>query len=104
MSKVARRKQLLTTPAISMPGVLEGIAAPYVSPPSAPPPLHSPDGRAIHVVHIVAELAPFARSGGLGEAVNSLARFQSASGLWTAIVMPLYDTVRETGADLEPVG
>src|ERR1051325_9966570 len=73
-------------------------------PQPATPPLVLPDGRRVRVIHIVAELAPFARSGGLGEAVASLARFQAASGLWTAIVMPLYDTVRETGADLEPVG
>src|SRR6185436_2732213 len=67
-------------------------------------PLNTPDGTAVRVVHIVAELAPFARSGGLGEAVNSLARFQSASGQWTAIVMPLYDTARENAPAIEPVG
>jgi len=76
--------------------------APPVSP--LPSPLETADGRAVRVVHLAAELAPFARSGGLGEAVNSLARYQAASGLWTAIVMPLYDAVRATGADLEPVG
>src|ERR1700750_161444 len=50
------------------------------------PTLASPDGRSVHVVHLVAELAPFARSGGLGEAVASLARFQVASGVPTAII------------------
>jgi len=55
-------------------------------------------------VHLVAELAPFARSGGLGEAVASLARFQSASGVATSIVMPFYDQTRLGGADVEPVG
>ncbi|HXT16224.1 MAG TPA: glycogen synthase [Gemmatimonadaceae bacterium] len=69
-----------------------------------PPPLVSPDGRAVRVVHLVAELAPFARSGGLGEAIASLARFQSASGVSTAIVMPLYDRVRDVVSDMEPVG
>src|SRR5689334_23674677 len=73
-----------------------------LSPSSSP--LQTADGRAVRVVHLAAELAPFARSGGLGEAVNSLARYQAASGLWTAIVMPLYDAVRATGADIEPVG
>src|SRR3954465_9487219 len=67
-------------------------------------PLTAPDGRGVRVVHLVAELAPFARSGGLGEAVNSLARFQSASGLWTAIVMPVYDTARSNAREIEPVG
>jgi starch synthase len=58
------------------------------------------------VVHLVAELAPFARSGGLGEAVNSLARYQAASGLRPAIIMPLYDTVRQVTEpdELEPAG
>src|SRR5512138_1733405 len=40
----------------------------------APPiPLATEDGRPVSVVHVVAELAPFARTGGLGEAVKSLA-------------------------------
>jgi starch synthase len=67
-------------------------------------PLLTPDGKAVPVVHVVAELAPFARSGGLGEAVNSLARFQTASGLRASIVMPLYDRVRESTTAIEPVG
>jgi starch synthase len=67
-------------------------------------PLITSDGNAVRVVHLVAELAPFARSGGLGEAVNSLARFQAASGQWTAIVMPLYDTARNNAPEIEPVG
>src|SRR6185503_20267726 len=58
----------------------------------------------VHVVHVAGELAPFARSGGLGEAVNSLARFQAASGLPTSIVMPLYDTARNNAPSIEPVG
>ena len=66
--------------------------------------LYTSDGKTARVVHLVAELAPFARSGGLGEAVNSLARFQSASGHWTAIVMPLYDTARKNAPHIEPVG
>src|SRR5215211_5097947 len=71
---------------------------------SPPAPLTWSDGSTVRVVHVVAELAPFARSGGLGEAVNSLARFQAASGLWTAIVMPLYDAAREAARNIEPVG
>jgi len=71
---------------------------------SSTPPLTASDGRAVRVVHLVAELAPFARSGGLGEAVASLARFQAASGISTAIVMPLYDRVKNVAADMRPVG
>jgi starch synthase len=67
-------------------------------------PLQTSDGRAVCIVHVVAELAPFARSGGLGEAVSSLARFQAAAGIRTSIVMPLYDMVRQVAPDLEPVG
>src|SRR5689334_4750248 len=70
----------------------------------AAPPLAAPDGRPVRVVHLVAELAPFARSGGLGEAVASLARFQAASGVSTAIIMTLYDRVREVAANMEPAG
>jgi starch synthase len=69
------------------------------------PPLLTGDGSAVCVVHVVAELAPFARSGGLGEAVASLARFQARAGLKSAIVMPLYDAARAVaGDDIEPVG
>lgn len=102
MSKVARRKELLATPAISLtaiPGDAQNTA--FTAP---APPLSTGDGRAVRVVHMVAELAPFARSGGLGEAVNSLARFQAASGIPTSIVMPLYDAVKATAPRIEPVG
>src|SRR4051812_23310323 len=103
MSKVARRKQLLSSSA-AVPAAVDGITTSYSAPAVAPPPLHGPDGKRIRVVHIVAELAPFARSGGLGEAVNSLARFQSARGIPTAIVMPLYDIARANVPHIEPVG
>ena len=73
-------------------------------PPGATSPLTAPDGRAVHVVHLVAELAPFARSGGLGEAVASLAGFQAASGVPTTVVMPLYGIVRLTAPAIEPAG
>jgi starch synthase len=72
--------------------------------PAAPTPLLTEDGSVVSVVHIVAELAPFARTGGLGEAVKSLAEFQSASGIPTAIIMPLYRQVHAIAPNLEPVG
>ena len=78
------------------------VKAPTVTPPV--PALTLPDGRRVRVIHIVAELAPFARSGGLGEAVASLARFQAASGIPAAIMMPLYAAVRDTAPEIEPVG
>jgi starch synthase len=72
--------------------------------PATPNPLTMDDGRGVSVVHIVAELAPFARTGGLGEAVKSLAEFQSASGTPVSIVMPLYRQVHANAPNLEPVG
>jgi starch synthase len=55
-------------------------------------------------VHLTAEYWPFARTGGLGEAVNGLASAQHAAGTPTTVVMPLYRTVRESGPALERVG
>lgn len=58
----------------------------------------------IPVVHLTAEYWPFARTGGLGEAVNGLAEAQHAAGSPATVVMPLYRMVRETGPALERVG
>jgi starch synthase len=106
MSRVARRKEVLPTPPVPRPTTLAEEGTPPEGAPAAPvqSPLVTSDGRPIRLVHLVAELAPFARSGGLGEAVNSLARFQAASGIPTSIVMPLYDTARENAPNIEPVG
>ena len=79
-------------------------SAPKAAAPGTPVPLQTNDGRTVSVVHIVAELAPFARTGGLGEAVKSLAEFQSASGIPTAIIMPLYRQVHTVAPNLEQVG
>lgn len=48
------------------------------------------------VVHISAECWPFARTGGLGEAVSTLANHQARSGVRASVVMPLYRAVRDT--------
>src|SRR5512144_1256885 len=58
----------------------------------------------IPAVHLTAEYWPFARTGGLGEAVNGLAEAQHAAGSPATVVMPLYRTVRESGPALERVG
>ena len=39
------------------------------------------DSRSPLVVHLAAECAPFARTGGLGEVVRTLAEAQTASGM-----------------------
>ena len=68
------------------------------------PALLSRGGRPVSVVHLVAELAPFARTGGLGEAVASLARFQALGGIATSVIMPLYRQARENAGPLQLVG
>ena len=83
-----------------------------VSEPSAPPipaasvptaPLTRPDGTPAPVVHLAPELSPYARTGGLGEAVSSLAKYQAASGIPVTIFMPLYTAVRER-TEIRPIG
>jgi starch synthase len=68
-----------------------------------PPPLTRPDGSAAPVVHLAAELSPYARTGGLGEAVASLAKYQAASGIPVTVIMPLYAVVRER-VEVRPLG
>lgn len=71
---------------------------------ASPAPLCTPEGAPVAVVHLVAELAPYARTGGLGEAVASLAKYQAARGIDTTIVMPLYREVSQKRPNLRPVG
>ena len=66
-------------------------------------PLTRPDGTPAPVVHLVSELSPYARTGGLGEAVASLAKHQAASGIPVTTFMPLYQVIRER-IDVQPVG
>lgn len=63
-----------------------------------------PKPRGTRSVHLSAECWPFARTGGLGEAVSGLAAAQTAAGAPSTIVMPLYKIVRESGTALERVG
>ena len=76
-------------------------AVPVMSMASAP--LTRPDGTPAPVVHLVSELSPYARTGGLGEAVASLAKHQAASGIPVTMFMPLYGVIRDR-VELEPVG
>ena len=76
------------------------------APPVAPlraAPLVRPDGSPAPVVHLAPELSPFARTGGLGEAVASLAKYQAASGIPVTVFMPLYMAVREK-TETQPLG
>jgi starch synthase len=57
------------------------------------------------VLHLTAELWPFARTGGLGQAVADLAAYQARHGLPASTLMPLYRAAREqAGGALEPLG
>jgi starch synthase len=55
-------------------------------------------------VHATAELAPFARTGGLGEAVRTLARYQAQAGIDVAIIMPYYGDVARQAPKVTPLG
>jgi starch synthase len=77
---------------------------PALVPANASPPLTTPEGEPVSVVHLTAEYYPYARTGGLAEAVSVLAGFQRAAGLGVAAMVPLYRTVRDEDPDLEPVG
>ncbi len=68
------------------------------------PSLRTAGGQPVSVVHVAAEYFPYARTGGLAEAVSGLANFQRAAGLDVAAILPLYRTVRDADPDLEPVG
>lgn len=58
----------------------------------------------MNVVHLVAEYWPYARSGGLAEAVRGIATFQARSGVPTTVMLPLYGPIRQQDLGLEPVG
>jgi starch synthase len=63
------------------------------------PPRHavpSDPGFTESVVHLTAEYWPYARSGGLGEAVRGIARYQSRSGVPTLVVLPMHRTIRQS--------
>jgi len=56
------------------------------------------------VVHLATEYWPYARTGGLAEAVRGIATYQARAGRDVSVFMPLYRRVRQSSADLELVG
>jgi len=54
------------------------------------------------VVHLTAEYWPYARSGGLAEAVRGIARYQARSGVPTMVLLPFHRTIRRTFPWIEP--
>ncbi len=56
----------------------------------------------MNVVHLVAEFWPYARTGGLAEAVRGISTHQARSGTPTFVFMPLYRVARARVPELEP--
>jgi len=54
------------------------------------------------VVHLASEYWPYARTGGLAEAVRGIARYQTAAGAETLVFLPLYRVIREGFPEIEP--
>ena len=54
------------------------------------------------VVHLASEYWPYARTGGLAEAVRGIARYQAAAGADTLVFLPLYRSARQTFPDIVP--
>ena len=68
------------------------------------PLVRAPESGAPTIVHITSEYSPFARSGGLAEAVMGLANVQVKGGANVVVFLPLYRTVRDYAPDLAPLG
>src|SRR5688572_5944544 len=83
---------------------METLRQPAREPGISTPSLRTAGGQPVSVVHVAAEYFPYARIGGMAEAVSGLANFQRAAGLDVAAILPLYRTVRDADPDLEPVG
>ncbi len=67
-------------------------------------PVQTAAGLPVSAVHLTAEYHPYARTGGMAEAVSGLAQFQYRAGVDVSVIMPLYRTVRDVDPDLQPVG
>jgi starch synthase len=81
----------MTAPAMPTPG----FGAPVI---------RVPDGGAPTIVHLTSEYSPFARTGGLAEAVMGLANQQVKDGANVVVFVPLYRSVRDFAPDLAPLG
>ena len=92
-----------TSPAVTPPSTVRVPSRPAAATAASYPLTAGPGGEPVTVVHLAAELAPFARTGGLGEAVSSLAHYQARSGITSVLMMPLYKQVLDVADDLEPV-
>lgn len=55
------------------------------------------------VLHLTAELWPYARTGGLGQAVADIGDYQAANGTESHVMLPLYREARAHAKQLEPL-
>jgi starch synthase len=79
-------------------------ARPAPGPDRSPATLTTASGDPVTVVHVAAEYYPYARAGGLAEAVANLSKVQARRGIRSLALLPLYRSVREKAGDLVPVG
>jgi starch synthase len=63
---------------------------------------HPGPGFSQAVIHLAAEYWPYARSGGLAEAVRGIARYQASSGVPTMVFLPFYRKIRRDYPWIEP--
>jgi starch synthase len=75
-----------------------------LTPHSGLPAIQAPTDGSYTIVHLTAEYSPFARTGGLAEAVMGLANFQVKAGATVVVFVPLYRSVRDHAPDLAPLG
>lgn len=75
-----------------------------LTPHSGLPAIQAPTDGSYTIVHLTAEYSPFARTGGLAEAVMGLANFQVRAGATVVVFVPLYRSVRDHAPDLAPLG
>ncbi len=54
------------------------------------------DQSGLAVLHVAAEAHPFVKTGGLADVIEGLSRAQSKQGIETAVVLPLYKSVKDT--------
>ena len=73
------------------------------APPSPVAPATDTEGP-VGIVHVVAEYAPYSRTGGLAEASAGLATEQAATGVPVCVISPLHRSVRRMASQLVPVG
>jgi len=54
------------------------------------------DHSGLSVLHVAAEAHPFVKTGGLADVIEGLSRAQSKKGIETAVVLPLYKSIKDT--------